>query len=80
MSNTSGLVDEAKSALQSRTVWSSVISAVAWGLALAGKGGLIDVSATTDAIMAFVGAAGNLGAIIYRIIATKPITGIVKPS
>ncbi len=69
-------METTKSLLASRTLWSNVIGLAAVGLSLAGfdtRG--LDPAPIADAALQMVAAGGFIASSVFRIIATKRLTG-----
>jgi hypothetical protein len=69
-------MDTTKSLLASRTLWSNVIGLAALGLSLAGfdtQG--FDPAPIADAVLQVVAAGGFIASSVFRIVATKRLTG-----
>lgn len=62
-----------KGYLQSRSIWSSIVALVAFGLNALGFQGITDQAALTDALLQGVQVAGTLGAIFFRAVAKKQL-------
>lgn len=61
-----------KSILQSKTVWSAAIGAVAFGMHTFNLGD-IDQNATLNAVLQIVSGVAYVGAIVFRIAATHKV-------
>lgn len=73
-------MDQVKSALQSKTIWSAGVTFVIFALQLLGKNtSMIDVSGVTDQILLVVGGVSSLAAIFFRATATAQVSGVVTP-
>lgn len=69
------LMDQTKTLLASRTLWSNVIGLAAVGLSLAGfDTKLLDPGALADAALQVVAAGGFIASTVFRIVATKRLT------
>lgn len=68
-------MDQTKTLLASRTLWSNVIGLTAVGLSLAGfDTKLLDPGALADAALQVVAAGGFIASTVFRIVATKRLT------
>ena len=64
-------MDGWKGYLQSRSIWSSIVALLAFGLNALGFQGITDQAALTDTILQAVQVLGTLGAIAFRAVASK---------
>ena len=66
-------MDGIKGYLQSRTLWSNVLTLISFGLVAAGRNGFVDVGETTDQVAQFVTVGGIVLSTFFRAIAKKEL-------